>query len=105
MAKVLTRREFIRDKNPDGTLSKNGREIDLWIWFCPACGFNHHFFGDGRWTFNGDFDRPTFSPSLLVTPAEGWKHRCHTFVQNGQIQYCGDCDHAMAGQTVEMVDI
>jgi len=31
---------------------------------CPGCKHYHVF--DQRWTFNGDFDKPTFTPSMLV---------------------------------------
>lgn len=27
---------------------------------------------------------------------------CHYFLRNGQIQYLGDCTHAMRGQTVPL---
>lgn len=33
---------------------------------CPACRCSHRF-DVGRWTFNGDMDRPTFTPSMHVT--------------------------------------
>jgi hypothetical protein len=80
----------------------------LYAFHCPPCGFLHSF--DARWTFNGDFDRPTFSPSLLNTtpnkPAPpGVVERCHLHVRDGKIQYCGDCSHEMSGQTIEMEDV
>lgn len=51
------------------------------------------------WEFNGNYDRPTFNPSILVTTP---KERCHSFVRDGQIQYLNDCDHKLAGQTVKL---
>lgn len=41
--------------------------------FCPACGCGHKF-DVGRWQFNGDFEKPTFSPSMHVTmgPRPKW---------------------------------
>lgn len=40
------------------------------LFFCPGCGFVHGpSVGEGpgpRWTWNGDYERPVFSPSLLV---------------------------------------
>lgn len=79
------------------------------IWFkCPGCN-DQHGIGDS-WKFNGDYEKPTFSPSFLtwVDPnpraAEGSKYRtgfrCHSFIRNGMIEFCGDCTHALAGQTV-----
>lgn len=78
------------------------------IW-CPACKEEHPF-DKKRWEFNGDFDKPTFSPSMLIRigpmpedhPDAGKIHVCHSFVKEGNIQYLGDCTHAMAGQTIEL---
>lgn len=57
------------------------------------------------WTFNGDLDKPTFSPSLLVYPSNHpdgtpYQVRCHLFLIDGHIQYCSDSEHSLAGQTV-----
>lgn len=76
----------------------------LFAFRCPGCQSNHAF--DSRWTFNGDFQKPTFNPSLLV---EIGKHpnppdRCHSFVKEGKIQFLNDCSHDMAGQTVDIPD-
>lgn len=106
-----------------------GERLGFW---CPGCDEIHVVsVAPGRWTFNGDFDRPTFSPSVLVTgrrmTAEGraqWKAwcdrreagkelplssfasediRCHSFVREGRIEFLTDCTHALAGQTVPLV--
>jgi hypothetical protein len=93
--------------------------------FCPACR-NGHGFREGVWDFNGDYDRPTFSPSMLVmsghyapghTGDECWcsynrEHQddhsgfecsvCHSFVKDGNIQFLSDCTHSLAGQTVPL---
>lgn len=60
-----------------------------------------------HWTFNGDLDRPTFTPSVLTEqPMPGGKmHRCHSYVTDGRIQFLGDCTHALAGQTVDLPDV
>jgi hypothetical protein len=77
---------------------------------CDACGYPHGIPVDGSrgWTWNGDGDKPTVTPSLLCTMEYGDKTRekrvCHTFIVNGQWQYLGDCTHAMAGQTVDIPD-
>jgi len=73
-----------------------GSKNNKWLIFCPACKHGHAM--NDRWTFNGDFEKPTFNPSLLV---EG-EIRCHSFVRDGKIQYLSDCTHALAGQTVEL---
>ncbi len=68
--------------------------------------------GKPHWTFNGDFDKPTFGPSVLShydMPAEDGfpavHYVCHSFVTDGRIQFLGDCTHALAGQTVDLPDI
>ena len=99
---------------------------------CPGCG-NRHILpvgpGNGgvyaRWQFNGDLDRPTFTPSVLASgskitlDADGewsgeWErdatgntipYVCHSFVTDGRIQFLGDCTHALAGQTVDMLEV
>lgn len=72
----------------------------------PATGMNVLF--DKRWSFNGDFERPTFWPSMLMTyPKENEETghvREHFFVTDGYIHYLSDCHHEMAGKTVEMID-
>lgn len=73
---------------------------------CPGCR-RSHIITLPNWTWNGSTERPTLSPSLLVYPATGpdgkqlWP-RCHSFVRDGSIQFLGDCDHALAGQTVPL---
>lgn len=82
---------------------------------------------DAGWQFNGDYDKPTFTPSVMVTGghyAQGWKGpecwctwypkndpdakhkfkcgRCHSFVRDGKIQFLTDSTHALAGQTVAL---
>jgi hypothetical protein len=60
--------------------------------------------GNPVWTFNGNLEKPTFTPSILVTmPIEGEKPKiCHSFVTDGRIQFLGDCTHALAGKTVDL---
>jgi len=71
------------------------------------------------WEFNGSFESPTFSPSVLITgvesitdeeaerilagePFEPKPRRCHFFIKEGKIQYLNDCSHSLAGKTVPM---
>lgn len=112
---------------------------------CPGCGGHvvatdwtpagmeqaHPELAHPRWTFNGDLERPTLSPSLLTRtghylhspavpgncacdfeercPGHGpWTWPCvicHSFVTDGRIQFLGDCTHALAGQTVDLPEI
>jgi len=79
------------------------------IFFCPGCKSEHAVNTSGpRWTFNGDVDKPTFTPSILVTCR--WHEVddtmndevCHSFVTCGRIQFLNDCTHALVGQTVDI---
>lgn len=84
------------------------------------------------WMWNGDADIPTFTPSIIVdsvrhdmtreefeaynqlVSARGpvvanedarFKRHCHSFVTNGQIQFCPDSNHSLSGKTVDLPDI
>jgi hypothetical protein len=100
------------------------------MFWCPGCKAAHRItYGTGndyRWGWNGDVNKPTFTPSVLVrtghyaydTPPEkcwctynaehpdnpsGYTCQvCHSFVTNGRIQFLSDCTHALAGQTVDL---
>ncbi|MFD6316924.1 DUF6527 family protein [Methylorubrum thiocyanatum] len=101
---------------------------------CPGCNEMHVVAADpsnpmpngAKWGFNGNYDRPTFTPSVLVRtghhvpghsagpcwctynaehpeePAPFACTVCHSFVTDGQIQFLSDCTHALAGQTVPL---
>lgn len=97
---------------------------DYLAFYCPGCKAYHYLSLTGRpaWQFSGDYESPTFSPSVLVRSGhylpghtgpcwcttEDWKPEdfkcmvCHSFVENGQIRYLEDCTHALAGQTVPL---
>lgn len=119
-----------------GVLSKLLRtdEAGRLMFWCPGCDEAHVVSladGSGRgWTYNGNPDRPTFSPSILVRGVrfDGGDEEldrildtyklpedrermladrrintvCHSFVRDGQIQFLGDCTHALAGKTVAL---
>lgn len=99
------------------------------VFWCPGCDEAHGIaFGEGdgpRWGWNGNAEKPTFTPSVLVRgrsftaqgqadydawyeagcprPApqfEAMDTVCHSFIVDGQIQFLGDCTHALVGQTV-----
>jgi len=87
----------------DRNINDSETHEQYWFW-CPGCKGYHayttkHPTASG-WTFNGDVDKPTFSPSLLVHGKDPEK-RCHLFMKGGMIQFLGDCYHELAGQTVE----
>lgn len=103
--------------------------------YCPGCKTHHvlnikeHKRGPG-WGFNQNFERPTFTPSLLVKTglhagaqlaplndpeypkAEEWNKFlketstiCHSFITDGRIQFLGDSTHELAGKTVDLPEI
>lgn len=92
---------------------------------CPGCNCTHTL--SDKWAFNGDNDKPTFSPSILVRTGhyvpghedQCWCKfyadrpdeepdfkcsQCHSFVKDGKIQFLSDCSHELAGQTVDIPD-
>lgn len=77
---------------------------------CPGCKYGHSFrikSGDPSrpvWDWNGSYDKPTFSPSLLVNGR--WpESRCHSFVRDGMIQFLDDCWHDKKNQTLPLPPI
>lgn len=80
---------------------------DQHMFYCPGCK-HHHVYDSTKWKFNGDFDKPTFSPSLLNRSSFGPQHElrvCHLFLTDGKLQFCSDCTHELAGKTVELPEI
>lgn len=87
------------------------------MFHCPGCDHKHGV--NQNWKFNGDFERPTFHPSIKVQgvkPITDDEHQrlmngekiepepfiCHSFVENGKIKFLGDCTHDKAGTIVEL---
>lgn len=89
---------------------KTSLTTDGWLtWHCPGCEGGHGVpvTGNRAWTWNGDRDKPTLSPSVLVNPGRSnpTAHVCHVFIKEGKIEFLSDCTHAFAGKTVDMVDL
>lgn len=104
------------------TLRKADGGFSHW---CPGCE-EMHFIAVGRasgpnWSFDGNVERPTFNPSVRITGKETvkvdgkwtgeWKRDaagnlvdscCHYFLRGGQLEFCGDSTHALAGKTVPL---
>lgn len=98
------------------------------FFYCPGCKSLHRFTcnatgGRPNWTFdNGDTERPSFSPSLLIftsRPRPGlpddpnydmkpgdWERvtLCHLFLKDGVLQFLGDCAHDLKNQNVPLAD-
>lgn len=90
--------------------------------WCPGCEEMHVI--PDRWTFDGNLLVPTFTPSVTITGklrvlVDGnWTGEwvrdaagaardscCHYFLQGGQLQFCGDSTHALAGKTVPLPEL
>lgn len=110
------------------------RKLDDAVMFhCPGCRENHMIYIEQTfdcgphpvWSFNGDGNAPTFTPSILVQGSawvppvvpgniDAWRANpweqsrvemtCHSFVTDGRIQFLDDCTHSLAGQTVDLPD-
>jgi hypothetical protein len=78
------------------------RNQKLYVFHCPGCRYGHNV-EVPRWAWNGSFDKPTFSPSLLVNKDDAGS-RCHSFVRDGKIQFLQDSHHELRGQTVDLPD-
>ena len=79
-----------------------------WFW-CPGCDMWHAYrvfagkkAGKG-WTFNGDVENPTFTPSLKVSLDVG--KVCHLHLKAGRLIFLGDCYHELKGKTMDLPDI
>lgn len=88
--------------------------------FCPGCKYYHAIptkVGlEKSWTYNGDMDKPTFRPSLLlrtgshsdpnyIDDPECPPSTCHSHITDGYIQFAIDSTHHLTGQTVLLPDI
>ena len=117
-----------------------GPEVSGYSFWCPACQERHVYYTENHsdkqypnWSFNGNHELPTFSPSLLLrsirhktmtdedfaeydklVAEQGeraglddprFRHVCHLFITDGKIIYCGDCTHEYAGKTIDLPDI
>lgn len=75
------------------------------LYWCEGCGHIHHVPAE-RWSFNGNVDSPTISPSVRhfythpETKAE--KTVCHYFIRDGVMQFCSDSPHKLAGQNAPL---
>ena len=60
------------------------------------------------WTWNGDVDKPTLRPSILTRFTWGEErtaHRCHSFVNDGKVQFLNDCSHENVGKTLDLLEV
>lgn len=100
-----------------------------YLFWCAGCADVHAVTTTAKsganWSFDGNLDRPTFSPSILVRGLRReldekgkwtgkWRrdaagkpipYVCHSFVTAGRQQFLGDCTHNLAGTTVDLADL
>lgn len=77
---------------------------------CPGCGYAHRIRVAGTesqdiWEFNGSFEKPTFTPLLVVEREYGGDNamfKCVSMISDGMIAFQSDCSHGLAGQTVSL---
>lgn len=69
---------------------------------------NIHYGPDKGWDFNGDFEKPTFTPSMRESAPKQEPYgdhpgrpfwRCHFIITDGVITMCSDCTGEFAGKT------
>ena len=76
---------------------------------CPGCKCSHGIWttreNHPKWEFNNDINLPTFNPSILVQFGPDGKYKCHSFVNDGFIQFLNDCTHELVGQIVELPEV
>jgi len=82
--------------------------VQSYKFLCPGCAqrdepgsrlYATHVF-NSTWSYNGDGDSPTVSPSIKLTSHDG--RICHSFIREDRIEFCADSTHALAGQTVDL---
>jgi len=83
---------------------------------CPACKCGHGFkVNDGPgpiWGFNGDMVKPTLFPAgpghTCSVRVEYYNYKlkqkilCHFHIVEGNIAYCNDSTHELAGKTIPL---
>lgn len=123
--KATTQDPHTSQPEVEGRKVRKMKGMGWYVINCPACGehviaVNPPFSNGAAWSFNNNFDKPTFSPSLVVrtgkmvdpnhpmspdTMGERYNRICHSFIRNGMIQFLSDCTHELAGQTVPLLDV
>jgi hypothetical protein len=96
------------------------RAQSAYVHWCPGCS-QMHSLGDS-WAFNGDLEKPTFTPSFkhggvqCVYDAEGrWTGQwvldalgkpvpyvCHYILTDGILHFCADSTHVLSGLNVSL---
>jgi hypothetical protein len=94
-------------------------EYGGYLHWCPGCEESHTL--PSGWTFNGDLERPTFTPSfkhegrkrvfinrewvgewLRDAKGDTIPYICHYILTDGVLNFCGDSTHSLAGKSVPL---
>lgn len=71
--------------------------------WCPGCEEMHIL--PARWTFDGNVEAPTFSPSFKHSWGPEMAKVCHYILTAGKLNYCDDSTaHQLRGE-VDLPDI
>lgn len=102
-------------KNYDEHYKYYTESAGVLVIYCKGCKSKHYIHtkeknsNNAIWSFNNDYNKPTFSPSIHITvdlqPDDEVKTLCHFFINDGMIQYLDDCAHELKGQTIELPEI
>lgn len=94
-------------------VNDHGVKYDCLAFCCPGCALDDHSGlhmlavntteHSPSWTWDGNLEAPTISPSILTTWLETF--RCHSFLEAGVFRFLEDSTHALSGQSVPMPDL
>lgn len=77
-------------------------------YMCPGCKHLHNVCPK-RWNWNSSLESPTFSPSVRHFYHHPTTNQevtvCHYFIKDGNIQFCGDCEHELKNQIVSLPEL
>jgi hypothetical protein len=77
------------------------RGVGRYLHWCPACQELHPL--PDSWTFDGDLEQPTFSPSFKHSGGRSQPEWCcHYTLVKGMLHFAQDCSHAFKGQVIPL---
>lgn len=92
------------------TVQKGDITYDCLKFICPGCALN----GSGihilpvnneiipSWSWNGDTDKPTLSPSIKTTVGN---FVCHSFLVDGEFSFLPDSTHELGDMRAKLPDL
>lgn len=100
-------------------VNDKGKRYQALMFACPGCAaggpdgysgilllpVNCSGIGKRSWEFDGNFDSPTLSPSILSKGSPGYARRCHSFLKAGVFQFLSDSTHPLTDHFVPIPDL